>query len=150
MDEAGYTQYEISNVSLPGKQSRHNLKYWQTGNWVGFGCGAHSHRAGVRWKNITEIAAYIQALESNETVVSAKRELSKEEQLGDEMFMGLRLVEGLDLQTIESKYDVDVRAMYGDRLRPYKEAGLLIETASHWRLSRSGMLLSNEVMKTFL
>ena len=150
MDEAGYTQYEISNVSLPGKQSRHNLKYWQTGNWVGFGCGAHSHRAGVRWKNISEIVAYIRALDRNETVVQGKRELSKEEQLGDEMFMGLRLVEGLDLQTIESKYDIDVRAMYGDRLRPYQEAGLLIETASHWRLSRSGMLLSNEVMKTFV
>ena len=149
-DEAGYTQYEISNVALPGKESRHNLKYWQTGNWVGFGCGAHSHRAGVRWKNISEIVSYIRALEKNETVVQGKRKLSKEEQLGDEMFMGLRLVEGVDLQTIESKYDIDIRAMYGDQLRPYQEAGLLVETASHWRLSRSGMLLSNEVMKTFV
>jgi len=53
LEEAGYAQYEISNVAKPGQRSRHNLKYWSDGEWLGFGCGAHSTRAGVRWKNIS-------------------------------------------------------------------------------------------------
>ena len=52
LDAAGYRQYEISNVTRPGFESRHNLKYWTDGEWLGFGCGAHSTRDGVRWKNI--------------------------------------------------------------------------------------------------
>ncbi len=53
LDAAGYRQYEISNVARPGAESRHNLKYWQDGAWLGFGCGAHSTRNGVRWKNVS-------------------------------------------------------------------------------------------------
>ena len=57
---AGYQQYEISNVAKPGRKSRHNLKYWQDGEWRGFGCGAHSTRAGVRWKNASATEQYIE------------------------------------------------------------------------------------------
>ena len=53
LDAAGYVQYEISNVARPGRESRHNLKYWTDGEWLGFGCGAHSTRDGVRWKNLS-------------------------------------------------------------------------------------------------
>ena len=49
MEAAGLEQYEISNVARAGKRSRHNLKYWQDGAWLGFGCGAHSSRDGWRW-----------------------------------------------------------------------------------------------------
>ena len=60
LDRAGYRQYEISNVARPGFESRHNLKYWQDGAWRGFGCGAHSTRAGVRWKNVSATDEYIE------------------------------------------------------------------------------------------
>jgi oxygen-independent coproporphyrinogen-3 oxidase len=53
LDAAGYEQYEISNVARPGRESRHNLKYWTDGEWLGFGCGAHSTRRAVRWKNLS-------------------------------------------------------------------------------------------------
>ena len=59
LDEAGYEQYEISNVARPGRESRHNLKYWTDGEWLGFGCGAHSTRGGVRAKNVASTAEYI-------------------------------------------------------------------------------------------
>jgi oxygen-independent coproporphyrinogen-3 oxidase len=62
LDEAGYEQYEISNVSRPGRPSRHNLKYWQDGEWLGFGCGAHSTRNGARWKNVASTEEYISRL----------------------------------------------------------------------------------------
>ena len=59
LDAAGFEQYEISNVARPGRWSRHNVKYWQGGNWRGFGCGAHSTVEGVRWKNVPATADYI-------------------------------------------------------------------------------------------
>ena len=55
LERAGLQQYEISNVARPGRRSRHNLKYWTDGEWLGFGCGAHSTRAGVRWKNVASV-----------------------------------------------------------------------------------------------
>ncbi len=60
LERAGYQQYEISNVARPGHRSRHNLKYWTDGEWLGFGCGAHSTQAGVRWKNVAGTGEYIE------------------------------------------------------------------------------------------
>jgi oxygen-independent coproporphyrinogen-3 oxidase len=62
LERAGYDQYEISNVARPGLASRHNLKYWRDGEWLGFGCGAHSTRDGVRWKNVSSTEEYIERL----------------------------------------------------------------------------------------
>ena len=62
LDDAGYGQYEISNVSKPGLESRHNLKYWSDGEWLGFGCGAHSTRKGIREKNIASTEDYVAAI----------------------------------------------------------------------------------------
>ena len=59
LDDAGYEQYEISNVATPGRESRHNLKYWTDGDWLGFGPGAHSTWSGVRWRNIASTEEYI-------------------------------------------------------------------------------------------
>ena len=60
LEAAGYEQYEISNVARPGRRSRHNLKYWTDGEWLGFGCGAHSTVDGVRWKNVSATEDYIE------------------------------------------------------------------------------------------
>ena len=59
LEAAGLEQYEISNVARPGRRSRHNLKYWTDGEWLGFGCGAHSTRGGVRWKNTSSTEEYV-------------------------------------------------------------------------------------------
>ena len=61
LEAAGYEQYEISNVARPGRRSRHNLKYWTDGEWLGFGCGAHSTVDGVRWKNVSATDDYVAA-----------------------------------------------------------------------------------------
>ena len=60
LDAAGYAQYEISNVARPGRESRHNLKYWHDGAWLGFGCGAHSTRGPLRWKNVAGTDEYVE------------------------------------------------------------------------------------------
>ena len=149
-DAAGYHQYEISNVARAGRLSRHNLKYWQDGEWLGFGCGAHSTRAGVRWKNVSETAGYVAAVERGAPVTETCRRLSMRERLGDALITGLRLAEGVDLATVERRYGVDLRARYGAEVRRFVDAGWMVDAGGRWRLTRPGMLVSNEVVRTFV
>ncbi len=149
-DAAGYEQYEISNIARPGKRCRHNLKYWRDGAWLGFGCGAHSTRSGARWRNVSETGRYVDAVRGGAPTVAERRELTPDERLGDTLFTGLRLVEGLDVERLAERYGVDVMGRYGAELGPFLEAGLLAHGAGRLRLTRAGMLLANEVMKTFV
>ena len=150
MDKAGYVQYEISNVARPGRESRHNLKYWTDGEWLGFGCGAHSTRAGVRWKNVSATGEYISAVASGGQVHIDRRPLPAGERLEDALFMGLRLNAGLDLPAVEARYGVDVWHRFGGELEPFVDAGLLIYDGRSLRMTRAGMLLANEVMTVFI
>ena len=149
-DAAGLAQYEISNVARAGKRSRHNLKYWQDGEWIGFGCGAHSRRDRWRWRNVSETARYVDAIERDEATAQERRALPDGERLGDALFMGLRLTEGIDLGAIRGRYGVDVLERYGARLQPFVQAGMLVAGAERLRLTRRGMLLANEVMQAFV
>jgi oxygen-independent coproporphyrinogen-3 oxidase len=150
LDAAGYEQYEISNVARAGRQSRHNLKYWTDGEWLGFGCGAHSTRLGVRWKNLSSTTEYIAAVASGGQLGVERRELSGREALEEALFTGLRLTRGIDVNTVKARYKVDVWGIYGAELERFREAGLLIYDGRLLRLSRAGMLLANEIMSVFL
>jgi oxygen-independent coproporphyrinogen-3 oxidase len=150
LDRAGYEQYEISNVTRPGRMSRHNLKYWQDGDWQGFGCGAHSTRNGVRWKNLAATAEYVDAVTAGQPVVVDRRILSPRERFEDAMFTGLRLNAGVDTQLINERYNVDAWQEYGNQLASFTEAGILIYDGARLRLTRPGMLLANEVMAVFI
>ena len=150
MDQAGYQQYEISNVARNGKQCRHNIKYWRDGEWIGFGCGAHSTRGNYRWKNISETEQYISMILDGESGISQRRLLTREEKLGDALVTGLRLVDGINLDRIEFMYEVDVMERYGFEMEAFLEDGLLLYESGWLKLTRQGMLLSNEVMRTFV
>jgi len=150
LEAGGYRQYEISNVARPGRESRHNLKYWQDGEWLGFGCGAHSTRRGARWKNVSATDEYISRLQAGLSVVVDVRELSREAQLEEALFTGLRLTEGLDLDAVGHRYDTDVWGRYAEPLQPSLDAGLAVREGSRLRLSRHGMLLANEVLSLFV
>ena len=150
LDVSGYRQYEISNVARPGRRSRHNLKYWSDGAWMGFGCGAHSTCAGRRWYNVAEIGAYIDRLSVGLSPVATCRTLSAGERLTDTLFLGLRLSEGVDLTAVERQYGVDVWARWGRDLVPFVEAGVLSRDQNRLYLTRHGMLLANEVMRVFV
>jgi oxygen-independent coproporphyrinogen-3 oxidase len=150
LDAAGYQQYEISNVAQPGRQSRHNLKYWRDGEWLGFGCGAHSTRAGARWKNIAATEDYIVAVQRRDSPAVDRRQLTEEERLGDAMFTGLRLVDGIDVNAIQTRYGIDVWRRFGADLEPFLEAGCLRRTECRLSLTRQGMLLAHEVMSVFV
>lgn len=151
LDAAGYQHYEISNVAKPGFHAVHNVKYWQDGAWLGFGCAAHATRAGERWRNVPVTMDYVGRIERGESPVAARHVLSQEERLEDALFTGLRLAEGLDLAAIRTRYGVDVWERYGPELSRCADAGLLVHEPDRWlRLTRSGMLLANEVMAVFI
>jgi len=150
LEDAGYEQYEISNVARPGWRSRHNLKYWSDGEWIGFGCGAHSTRGGVRWKNVSATEEYVQRVMAGASVMAQSHRLSPAERLGDAVFTGLRLNDGLEVEAMAGRYGADIWECYGEQLQPYLEAGLLRFEGGRLRLTRRGMLLAHEVMAVFV
>jgi len=150
LDAAGYQQYEISNVARPGYTSRHNLKYWQDGEWLAFGCGAHGTRTGVRWRNVPATEEYVARIAAGADAVAERRTLSQDDRLAEAVFMGLRLVEGVDLADLERRYHVDVWNRYGARLAPMLDAGWVRRQGDRLALTREGMLLANEVMAVFV
>ena len=150
LEVAGYEQYEISNVARPGRRCRHNLKYWQDGEWFGFGCGAHGTIAGVRRKNVAGTDDYIDRIVRGESAAAESRRLSASERLGDALFMGLRLADGIDFEETGRRYGVDVWQRHGAELEPFIAAGMLKRNGSRLALTRQGMLVANEVMTVFV
>jgi oxygen-independent coproporphyrinogen-3 oxidase len=150
LDCAGYRQYEISNVARPGRESRHNLKYWTDGEWLGFGCGAHSTRGGTRWKNLAGTDEYLARVAAGQSAAVDVRALTADERLGDALFTGLRLNDGIVVAEIGARYGVDVFERYGRELDRFVDAGLLDMSDGRWRLTKRGMLLAHEVMAVFV
>jgi oxygen-independent coproporphyrinogen-3 oxidase len=151
LDAAGYEQYEISNVARPGRRSRHNLKYWQEGSWLGLGCAAHSTWDGIRWRNLAATGEYVARLQAGAQVRSDVRALSREERLEEALFMGLRLSDGVDLTAVRRAHDVDVADRYGPELQRFVEAGWIeYRQGGRLALTRTGMLVANEIMMVFI
>jgi oxygen-independent coproporphyrinogen-3 oxidase len=150
LEAAGLVQYEISNVARVGKASRHNVKYWMDGEWMGFGCGAHGTVDGVRTKNVSGIDEYIDRIARGVPVASEIRRMDAAERLGDVLFTGLRLTAGIDLEAIRQRYGVDVWERYRPELARFVDAGLLTHDGERLALTRAGMLMANEVMSVFV
>ena len=150
LDQGGYEQYEISNVARPGFASRHNLKYWTDGEWLGFGPGAHSTRGGVRWRNVSATPEYVGAVQTLGQLIAERRVLSRQDGIEEALFTRLRLTNGIDLDLVKSRYNVDVWREYGADLQQFVEAGVLIYDGRRLKLTRAGMLLANEIMTVFL
>lgn len=150
LEEAGWRQYEISNVARPGRESRHNRKYWDDSGWLAFGCGAHGSRAGVRWKHVADTRAYVERVAAGADPVAERRVLDADAQLAEALFMGLRLSDGIDVDAYRARFGQDVWTRYGEALAPAVDAGLLLRESGRLRLTRRGMLLANEVMQAFV
>ena len=150
LDAAGYLQYEISNVSRPGHRSRHNLKYWESGSWCGFGCGAHSTVDGVRWKNLAGTADYVTRIDAGQDVRQDVRALSSQERVEEALFTGLRLTDGIDGVAFAARWGIDPWDRYRDTLELRVEAGHIWRRAERFGLTRTGMLVANDVLSAFV
>jgi oxygen-independent coproporphyrinogen-3 oxidase len=138
---AGYHHYEISNWGKPGFESRHNLKYWRREAYLGFGAGAHSFSGTERWANAHDAARYVAALEAGKLPIEQQEVLTAEGALEEELFLGLRQLDGIDLGKIEKEYGVKL----GSRFDPLALAGLVERAGSVVRLAEGKLSVSNEV-----
>jgi oxygen-independent coproporphyrinogen III oxidase len=150
LDEAGYRQYEISNVARPGFESRHNLKYWQDGEWLGFGCGAHSTRGGIRWKNVAATEDYVSRVSGGRALATETRRLTYLERAEEALFTGLRLAGGVDIAAVGARYGIDGWGRFGPGLAPFITQGMVLREGDRIRLTREGMLVANEIMAVFV
>ncbi|MEJ7578848.1 MAG: radical SAM family heme chaperone HemW [Pyrinomonadaceae bacterium] len=149
--DAGYEHYEISNFCLSGYESRHNTKYWTCAPVFGFGCSAHSFDGrNTRWSNERDARRYVEAIESGCATVVETIELDAHELSAENLFLGLRLMRGIDLPEHQARFNQDVRIKYEDDLARLKEAGLIELSDERLKLTRSGALLSNEVFAAFV
>lgn len=143
---AGYEHYEISNFCRPGYQSRHNTKYWTGAPYYGFGNSAHSHDgARRRWANERDVAKYVQLMESNYSTIIERTELTSEDIRSEAIFLGLRLMRGIDLGNYRKRFGRDLREQFNGELERLSEAGLIEVDSEGLKLTARGALLSNEV-----
>jgi oxygen-independent coproporphyrinogen III oxidase len=147
LGSAGYRQYEISNFALPGFESRHNSKYWRLEPVYGFGVSAHSFDGYQRYSNERDTAKYVEQVEGFGGAEVFRERIDAASEF---VFLGLRLANGIDLNEYRARFGVDLAAKYSDELAEARAVGLVESAGGCLRLTRKGMLFSNEVFSIFV
>ncbi len=147
---AGYINYEISNWSLPGHHSRHNLTYWQNLPYLGMGAGAYSWFGGKRFSDERDPQTYIRQLKARHLPIVESEEAAREQEMSETAFLALRTAMGLHLPTFEERFGQSFQSFVGNRLQLVDEAGLLDYEQGWLRLSQRGRLLGNAVFVRLL
>ena len=144
LGENGFYRYEISNFSKKGYESRHNLNYWNNEEYYGFGTAAHGYIDGVRYYNYTNMDDYL----IYENKKASEHKLSLKEKLEEEIFLGFRKEEGINVSKIKTKYNFDFEKTFAPVLNKYKD--FIIKTPLGYKLNLQGVLLSNNILSEFL
>lgn len=146
LQEAGFAHYEISNFAKPGREARHNLRYWQGASYLALGPSAHSFDASTkrRWKNVSSLHLYCQNLETGKSVQEQEETLSPAQLELERWMLGLRLAEGIPAEWL----DTPLRRA---RAQAFGQSGILeIHPANpgRYRLTPKGFALSDQVIQS--
>lgn len=145
----GYEQYEISNFAKPGHESRHNLRYWLTRPYIGFGPGAHSDFGGRRYSFVRDLDAYIQGVLQGGDIIDESELIPKRERCGEYLMLRLRTVQGVDEQEYRHTYFMDFAPLQA-RLEQFRAQGWAEQTDGRWHFTPQGFLLSNQLIGDLL
>lgn len=145
----GYGRYEISNYSKPGFESRHNIRYWQLDEYLGFGIGAASFTEGKRFSNTESIEDYIKT-DDFEKIKRDVTILSKEDLMGEFMFLGLRMMRGVSGKDFYERFGEDMKEVFADAVKAHLQDGTLKATEEGFSLTERGIDVSNYVMADFV
>ncbi len=151
--EAGYEHYEISNWALTGRRSRHNLKYWRREPYIGFGAGAHSFDGQTRWANVHDSLRYADLIGKGMSPREQIEMVTPEQALDEELFLGLRQLEGVDLAAIEKRLNGQFAARarsLRERIARLEADGLVETEGTRLRLAPGRLTVSNEVFVELL
>ena len=171
---AGFEHYEVSNFTK-NKRSNHNEMYWKNKSYIGVGLGAHGHLVQtlgaktapkskninisqeiinetnrIRYENTRSMTAYKKALAAGELPVLKTHTLSQAEQIEESMFLGMRLLDGINLKQLQAKYGVNIYELYKPKLDKLRDLGYISLDLSVLKLTGQGLLMANDVFEAFL
>ncbi len=146
LSEYGFNRYEISNYAKEGYECRHNLVYWERGDYLGLGLNAASCVDETRWKNTSDMRKY---LEKN-YITEEKESLDIKERRFEAMMLGLRLTKGVNIRDFTERYKADPRELYGEHIGKMKELSLLEDRGGYLRLTEKGLDLADAVIEGFM
>lgn len=142
LNRAGYIHYEISNFSKDGFQCRHNLNYWDRGEYIGVGAGAHSFEDEMRRVNLRDVRKYIEIVKKGLSPYEEETVIRETEALKEYLFLGLRKREGIDVRAIKERFKIDIITASSDLI----SNGLLEVKGDSLRLTNRGITLSNSII----
>lgn len=141
----GFERYEISNYAVPGCESRHNLNYWDCGEYLGLGLAAHSYMDGVRSYNTSDIQKYISGAYCEDSV-----RLSETDKRGEFMMLGLRKTAGVSAAVFKDLFGCELSDVYSEAIEKFMRAGALEASGGFLRLTERGLDIANTVMCEFI
>jgi oxygen-independent coproporphyrinogen-3 oxidase len=147
---ADYVQYEISNYALPGWRSRHNLHYWQHGEYLGFGAGAHSYLDGYRWANERLPSRFGRAIAERGTAACEPEYIDAVRRVHEGLLLGLRLRDGINLAAFATANGVELETAYAAPIAELSQAGYVQLADGHLRLTDPGRLVADAVLARFV
>lgn len=150
MEQHGRHQYEISNFGLTGHESQHNLMYWNNDHYFGFGAGASGYLDQTRYRNKGPIQHYLRPLREGNLPILEKETLSRNNQIEEELFLGLRKKSGINKQHFYDRYQQTIESLYQSTLDTLVKDDLLVNTEERVYLTPKGTFLGNEVFEKFL
>ncbi|EHI75179.1 oxygen-independent coproporphyrinogen III oxidase [Streptococcus criceti] len=150
LEKHGFEHYEISNFTKPGYESRHNLVYWDNAEYYGVGAGASGYLDGVRYRNRGPIQHYLKAISEEGQARLHEEELTKTEQMEEEIFLGLRKKAGISISRFEEKFQEDFQQRYGRIVADLLTDGLLQVTGNQLRMTKRGLFLGDTVAEKFI
>ena len=150
LDQNGYHRYEISNYAKEGMECRHNLGYWERKNYLGLGLGASSLLDNRRYSNTENLREYTECAGQPEKIRKNTEHLTEEEQMEEFMFLGLRMMEGVNKTKFETLFNKKIENVYGNVLEKLTQEKLLKTENDNIKLTERGIDVSNVVLSEFL
>ena len=139
LKKEGYIHYEVSNFAKDGYQSKHNLIYWDNKEYYGFGCGASGYVAGVRYENTKSLTEYLKG-----NFVSSKSLMSKIDDMENELILGFRKLEGLNLEAFYNKFGENMQEVFP--IQPLVNSGDLIFKNGNVFINPKKLYVMNEIL----
>lgn len=150
LEDAGYLQYEISNFAKPGTECRHNLKYWELQEYLGFGPAAHSFFRGRMFSYTKNAELFLAMPDQSGALLDEDSAPSQSELAAEYVMLGFRLRRGVDVEKYEKRFHDDFELRYHEKMRPFLEKKYILQTTTGYRLSKRGMLISNYILSEIL
>jgi oxygen-independent coproporphyrinogen-3 oxidase len=150
LKKSGYHHYEISNFARPGRECAHNLTYWLNLPYLGLGPAAHSFFRGDRYANEHELERYCSRLWRGEIRVAERETITVETEMSETMFLGLRLLQGVDLAAFQRRFGRPVEDVYRSEIKRLTGDGLVEIDEGYLRITEKGLPLANRVFLEFV